>query len=110
MLLLAIGQDAALLCRVWCHPGGAAMAECHERAQTSTSPSVTGDDSCGRVTVNGAVLIREDLRRVSDQDARYAVVVARYQVPASPNEARHGADPGRASPRQTRTLVLALRI
>jgi hypothetical protein len=111
VLLLAVGQDTGLLCRVWCHPGGAAMAECHDRVQSgSTSPSVTGNDRCGGITGNGVLLIREDLRRVSDQDARYALVVPRFQMPSSSIEARLGSEPSRASPRESRPLIVALRI
>jgi hypothetical protein len=111
VLLLAIGQDTALLCTVWCHPGGAAMPACHDQIQNSgKSLSVKEDDSCGRVMVGGALLIREDLRRVPDHDARYAVVVPRFHVPSSPNDARRCSDPGRASPLESRPLIVALRI
>jgi len=110
VLLLAIGQDTALLCRVWCHPDGGARSECQEQGQTSTSPRVMGDDSCGRVAVDAAVLIREDVRRVSDSDAGYAIVVPGCQVPSSPQEARQGSDPGRAAPLESRPFGLALRV
>ena len=112
VLLLAIGQDTALLCSMWCHSGGAAMVECHVQTQSngSKAPMVKADDSCGSVMANGALLIREDLRRVSDQSARYAVVVPRFQVPSSSIEARLGSKPGRALPLESRPLIVALRI
>lgn len=111
MLLLAIGQDTALLCSMWCHSGGAAMAECHVQTQSnSTAPIVKANDSCGSVMADGAPLIREDLRRVSDRSARYAAVVPRFQVPSVPNDARQGGDVGRASPPESRPLIVALRI
>ena len=110
VLLLAAGQDPALLCSMWCDPGSAASAECHEQVRTTTSPRLTGDDSCGRVVANGAILIREDLRRISDHDARYGILVPCYHAPASPHEVRQGSDPGCASSLALRPLVLALRI
>ena len=72
---------------------------------------VTGSDNCGAVALSSAVLVREDVRRgVSDQSARHAVVIPRYQVPASPGELRLGFEPGRASPEDSRPLVSILRI
>lgn len=110
VLLLAIGQDTALLCRAWCQPDRPAMAGCQGRGHTGTSSSVMGDDSCVRVNVSGAMLPGENVRRASDQDARCAVVVPTYQVPAAPGEGRHRDNPAGASPPESHPLILALRI
>ena len=110
VLMVGMGQDTMLLCKVWCDPAEAARTGCHQK-DASTSPSVTGSDNCGPVALSSAVLVREDVRRgMSDQGARHAVVIPRYQGPASPTELRLGSDPGRASPVESRPLVCALRI
>jgi hypothetical protein len=80
VLLLAVGQDAALLCRAWCHPGGAPMSECAERLHPTMTPLVGGDDSCGRVAVSGVMLPREDPRPVSDPNGRCATVESRVEL------------------------------
>jgi hypothetical protein len=110
VLVLAIGQDTSLLCRVWCHPGGAATAECQEQMGYVANPSVTGDDSCGPVVAGDPIFVREDLRGGSDQAARSTLAVPRYRVPAALCEMHHGTEAGRLSPLESRPLVLALRI
>ena len=108
--MVGMGQDTVLLCKVWCDPAEAARTGCHQQ-DASTSPSVTGSDNCERVALNSAVLVREDVRRgMSDQSARHAVVILRYQLPASSRELRLGSDPGQASLVESRPLVCALRI
>src|SRR5262249_50860466 len=92
VLVLAIGQDTALLCRAWCHPSRAATAECQEQSGVSTSASVTADENCERLPVSGPMLIRNDVRRISDQQGRYAVVVRRHLMPAATSEQGLGTD------------------
>jgi hypothetical protein len=106
VLTLAIGHDPLLLCRAWCDLAAAATTGCHDK-DVSTSPSVTRNDDCGRVALNGAVLIRDDPGR---QGARHPVVLPRYQFPSSMREAQHRRELGRASPPESRPLVIALRI
>jgi hypothetical protein len=110
VLMVGMGQDAVLLCKVWCDSAEAARTDCHQQ-NASASPSVKESDNCGPVALSSAVLVREDGRRgMSDQGARHAVVRARYQVPASPTELRLASVSGRASPIESRPLVCALRI
>jgi len=109
VLMMGVRQDAALLCKVWCDPAEIARTACHHE-DAGTSPSVTGDDTCGPVTLSRAILVRDDGQRgMTDQGARHAVVI-RCQVPASPTGLRLGSDGGRASPVESRPLVCALRI
>ena len=110
VLVLAIGQDTALLCRMWCHPGGAPAAECYEHMDTIVRLSVAGDDSCGRVDSSGPILVREDPAGISDRVARCASLVPRHLVPAAPCEMNRRPDTGRALPLESRPLVLALRV
>ena len=110
VLMLGMSPETVLLCKVWCVPAEAARTGCH-RQDASTSPRVTGSDNCGPVAFSSAVLVREDVRRgMSDQSARHAVVIPRYQVTASLRELRLGSDPGRASLVESRPLICALRI
>ena len=98
VLMVGLGQDTLLLCKVWCDPVEAARAGCHQE-DASTSPVVTGSENCGPEALRSAVLAREDLRRsMSDQGARHAVVIPRYQLSVSLTGVRPGSDPGRASP------------
>src|SRR5262245_45544755 len=82
VLLLAIGQDSALLCRILCQPAAAAMATCHDRAQTGTTLRVTGPGSCGSVAATNPILMRDNPRPGPDQDTRAVAAVSRYQVSA----------------------------
>jgi|SRR5688572_7417913 hypothetical protein len=110
VLLLAIGQNTALVCSVWCHSGrAAAMSECHDHGH-STTPSVRGTDGCELVMVSSAPLMREDVRRVSDEGTRYAVLVPRFQVSSTASETHQVLVSECALPLHSRPLVLALRI
>jgi hypothetical protein len=109
VLLLAIGQNTALVCSLWCYSEGAvAMAECHDHGHSAT-PGVRETDACELVMASGAPLVREDVRRPSDQDTRYVVLVPRFQVPTA-IDTGHFFDSERALPLHSRPLVLALRI
>ena len=107
VLTLALGQNASLLCRVWCHD--ATSAECrHHDATTSTS--VTADDSCTSVVVGAVGFVREDARRTAAPDAQNALVVPRFRLTPSPGHLRLGFDLGRRLLLEERPLVVALRI
>lgn len=86
VLLLAIAPDTELFCSLWCHHVAPAMARCHEQAHSNASPSLSGDDTCARMTADAATFMREDLRRVSADDVHHAVVIPRYQLPARPGK------------------------
>ena len=108
VLTLTLGQNAALLCSVWCHPEQSANSAC-EHQVPMTSPSVTGNESCAQIAAGPTALVREDARRVvSGSDA--GTVVARFQfLPPSASSARD-LERAQATPLAARTLVLALRI
>lgn len=109
VLTLAVGQNAALLCEVWCQD--ATSAGCLHQGST-TSPSVSADDSCSRVVV-GAVVgsVREDARRTAAApDAQNALVLPRFRLVPSPTDRRSGFEAGWRQLPEERPLILALRI
>ena len=110
VLTLAVGQNGALLCKIWCEPHEAATNACHHE-NASTSPRMARNDTCGSVVLNAAPFVREVVRRgVSAADARHAVVVAcdRHAAPATGT--RFGDESGQPLPLEARPLVIALRI
>ena len=108
VLTLAVGQNASLLCKVWCHD--ATSAECPHHDST-TSPSVSANDNC-RSEVGGAVaLVREDARRTAaGPDAQNPLAVPRFLLALSHNDLGSGFESGRRLLLEGRPLVIALRI
>ena len=107
VLTLAIGQNASLLCTVWCHD--AASAGCPHQDST-TSPSVSADDNCSSVVVGAVGFVREDARRTAAPDAQNALVIPRLRLVPSRTDLRLGAELGRRLPLEQRPLVIALQI
>lgn len=110
VLTLAVGQNAGLLCKVWCYPHHAASSGC--RAQDSTtSPSVRADDSCNNVVFGAVAFVREDGRlTASAPDALNALVVPRFRFAPPPTDSRSGYLSGHLLLFEERPLVIALRI
>lgn len=107
-LTLLVGQNAGLLCKVWCDPQVAAATGCHGEATTGTT-RVTGG-SCDHLVLSVSAFLREDgLRATATPDAAHAIVVSHYvaQVTA-------GAQPGQQAERgrslERRPLTTTLRI
>jgi hypothetical protein len=114
VLTLAVGQNASLLCNVWCHD--ATSTGCpHQDSTTSldstTSPNVSADDNCSSVVVGAVAFVREDARRnAAAPDAQNALVVPRFQLAPSPTDLRSGFESGWRLPLEERPLIIALRI
>jgi hypothetical protein len=110
VVTLTLGQNAALLCSIWCHPQQSANSACEHQAPM-TSPTVTGNESCVQIAAGPTPLVREEARRVAaDSSAQRGAVVARFQfVPQSTSTARD-LERAQAPPPAAPTLVLALRI
>jgi len=109
VLTLAVGQNASLLCAVWCHPAAGPTGAC-ELQELSTSPSVAGNDDCPEVAAQATAFVREDVRREgSAPDALYAVVVPPFQF-APPSHLASGHGAGQPPPLDARPRLLALRI
>jgi len=109
VLTLAAGQNAALLCDVWCHSGAGMTGTCEHQTK-ATTPGVGANDDCA-VNGNAVVFVREDGRPgASAPDVAGAVVVARFafRPPAAGTLSAY-----RSNSRlllELRPLVLALRI
>ena len=108
VLTLAVGQNAGLLCKVWCPD--ATPAGCPHQAAT-TSPSLHADDACNEVVGGAVAFVREDGRRSAPAlDAQNALVVLRFRFVAPPTDPRPGYESGRRLLLEERPLVIALRI
>ena len=114
VLTLVVGQNASLLCEVWCHD--ATSAGCPHQGSTAlpdstTSPRVKADHTCGSAFVGLVAFVREDARRTAAApDAPNALVVARFRLAPSPDNLRSEFEAGRRPLLEERLLILALRI
>jgi hypothetical protein len=108
VLTLAVGQNASLLCKVWCPD--TTSAGCPQQ-DSMTSPSVSAHDNC-RSDVGGAVtFVREDARRTAAApDAQNALAVPRFLLALSHTDLGFRLESGRRLLLEERPLVIALRI
>jgi hypothetical protein len=106
VLTLASGENAALLCGVWCHSGHETANACEHRAVSD----VVANDDC-TVSGNTVVFVREDARRSdSAPTVQGGVLVAQIAyTPSAPGSLAGYQAVGRRLP-DARPLVLALRI
>jgi hypothetical protein len=110
VLTLAAGQNAALLCKVWCDPHEAPASGCHHQ-HAPTFPSATAGDHCNDVVLNVPAFVREDERpRVSAPDVQHALAGPRFQFAPPLTVTRPGNPPGQDWLLERRPLVTALRI
>lgn len=107
VVTLAVGQNAGLLCKVWCHD--ATPARCpHE--ESTTSSSVSADDRCEDTAIDVVAFVREDARRAgSASDAQDGVVVPRFQLARPPADPPSGFESG-GRLLEERPLIISLRI
>lgn len=110
VVLLAIGQDATLLCPDWCKSDSRPAAECHDLSLRGTLCKMAGDASCERVPDSFAVIVNEDARRVSAPGVSSVAVVSRHATPAMATGVHRVRAPGRAPAVESRPLVRTLRI
>lgn len=108
VLALALGQNAVLLCQVWCDPPEAAATGCHHEDGTP-SPTLARDAECDDGLVGIADITRPELRRgVSDRD-HGAVAVVRFLF-APPSTGTLHSESGAQLLLQARPLVTPLRL
>jgi hypothetical protein len=62
VLTMAVGQDAALLCKDWCYQPAASAVGCRHHDAT-TSSTVSADDNCRNLALDAIAFVREDARR-----------------------------------------------
>jgi hypothetical protein len=111
VLTLTLGQNVALLCRVWCHPYYGANSACGTQVPT-TSPTATANESCAQVANGPAPFVREEDGRkpASASDGQQGLVIARFQFVPPPSLSARDRDRREATQLDARPLVLALRI
>ena len=110
VLTLAVGQNAALLCSVWCHPPEAAIGV-REHQHQATTPGITRNDSCARLVAEATAFVREDVRRgVSAPDVQHGVVVPWFEFAPPPAHPTFGSRLGQETAHQGSPRILALRI
>jgi hypothetical protein len=108
VLTLAVGQNASLLCELWCHD--AASAGCPHQDAT-TSARVNARDTCRSDMAPAVSFVREDARRTADApNAQNAGIVSRFRLALSSTHVRPGFESWRRVLLQERPLVIALRI
>jgi hypothetical protein len=88
VLAIAGTPSAALVCRIWCNPDGAATSGClHEELFAAI---VAGDDACRNTLVGTAFLPERVRRAASSSYAPYAVAPshqsAAWMTDAGPRE------------------------
>jgi hypothetical protein len=110
VLTLVIGPNTTLLCSVWCHPDGAHTSACQHQDAT-TSPRVTGEDSCRTVPARPSAFVREDTKRGSPTPiSQQAVAVPLFRLGPPPTHAARAYDKTPSLDAPTSPLPIALRI
>jgi len=108
VLTLAAGQDAALLCGVWCHSGGGMAGACEQQTEP-TSPIITNDDCT--ISGNAIVFVREDARRsTSAPTVQNGALVPQFAFTSPASGSLSGYEEAGRQLLESRPLVLALRI
>lgn len=106
VLTLTGGQNAALLCGVWCQPYEVVPSGCHHQDPT-TSPRLSGSDNCNNVVLSVAAFVLQDLRRAYAPDAHYVIVFSRFAPTATGTRSPYEPRPQPAL--DQRPLVITLR-
>jgi len=110
VLTMAVGQDAALLCKAWCYQPEASAVGCRHQDAT-TSPTVSADDNCRSLAVDAIAFVREDARRgAAAPDTQNALVIPRFRFAPALPDSRSGYESGPQLQLEARPLVTALRI
>lgn len=109
VFLFAVGSNASVLCKAWCDSRAAAETGCHH-ADSSTSPTLAGGDSCQDALQEGTTFVREDVRRVASQDDASDVILDGPRFAFAATCLRSLGNQDRATSDLTRPLTTPLRI
>lgn len=110
VLILAAGQNAALLCRGWCHPTEPIDVGCHHPYRTA-SPTVISNEICKGAVAVALPFVPEDvLRPRLSAQAQTDLFSPRFGALPPILDGRSGFKPAGPSPREARPLALSLRI
>ena len=106
VLTVAFGQEATLICGVWCHPIERTAAGCTHHDQT-TLPGIASEESCRAAELGATPFVREDARREA-RALLQGYISAPFAIASSQTASFN--DVALAGPLQTRPSVLILRI
>lgn len=110
VLALAVGANASLLCKAWCHPAEGAGG-CHHEDPSTFARVAKDVVGCSDAIIGAADFTRESLRSASFvRDTTDAVVVAPYRFAHSTTDTGSPPQSWRARPLARRPLVTVLRI
>ena len=110
VLTLAAGQQAALLCRIWCPPDAAATPSTCQHEHAATSLRVTENNHCATLVLNASFL-REDVGpRGLAGDHQLANAAPSYRLASVMTAQGLGQDPARLQSPRHCPLETALRL
>ena len=110
VLAIAVGSNAAVLCKGSCHPRNVATNGCHHQGATPF-PLLSGDDTCNDAGLSVSAFIQENVRRaVSDRHSENEAALTRHRFAPSTTLAPAGADAVRGWSLETLPFETALRI
>lgn len=109
-MMLAAGPSASLVCKAWCDPQVAAENGC-QRHDVGGSVTFSAVDPCQDAVQGLAVLLKEDVRRISSLDGGGCTpAIVKFQFMTSPESAGAHWNHGRAPSDLQRPLTTPLRV
>jgi hypothetical protein len=110
VLTLAIGPHASLLCSVWCHPDEVKTSACQHQDST-TSPRMTGEDSCQTAPASPTAFVREDAKRGSPTPiSQQAVAIPPFRLGPPPTHTLGAYEAAAALGAVASPLLIPLRL
>lgn len=107
---MAVGQDAALLCKAWCYLPQALAVGCQHQDAT-TSPTMNADDNCRDLAVSAIAFVREDARRgAAAPGTLHALVIPRFRFAPALSDSRSGYESGPQLQLKAQPRITVLRI
>lgn len=109
---VAVGPNAALLCKVWCDPGAAAASGCHHQGSSSEATRLVAANNCDDDDgSNLPAILLARAQAASDSQFTVATIPPTMTTPLSFVAARHlDTSPPRGPSRDLPILFADLRI